>query len=87
MDEIAEKGYAAHYKYKNELPKKGFLMYGLLKEALENSETNAVDFVEALKVEFIFERNFSPAARTKGATTRLCILAYTQKLNQNQGNT
>jgi GTP pyrophosphokinase len=35
MDEIAEKGYAAHYKYKNGEKRIGCLVE--LKEALENS--------------------------------------------------
>jgi GTP pyrophosphokinase len=39
MDEIAEKGYAAHYKYKNGATQEGGLdvWLNLLKEALENS--------------------------------------------------
>jgi GTP pyrophosphokinase len=41
MDEIAEKGYAAHYKYKNGATQEGGLdvWLNLLKEALENSQT------------------------------------------------
>ena len=51
MNEIAEKGYAAHYKYKqgssNETDEDQTLDSWLnrLQEALENNETNAVDFV------------------------------------------
>ena len=47
MDEIAEKGYAAHYKYKNNTTEENSLEIWLnqLKEALENSNNNAVDFV------------------------------------------
>ena len=43
MDEIAEKGYAAHYKYKQGGSEESGLdiWLNLLKEALENSETNA----------------------------------------------
>jgi GTP pyrophosphokinase len=52
MDEIAEKGYAAHYKYKNGATQEGGLdvWLNLLKEALENSQTSAVDFVEDFKM-------------------------------------
>jgi GTP pyrophosphokinase len=50
MDEIAEKGYAAHYKYKNGATQEGGLMVELTKEALENSQTSAVDFVEDFKM-------------------------------------
>jgi GTP pyrophosphokinase len=48
--EIAEKGYAAHYKYKNGATEESGLDVVKLKEALENSETSAVDFVEDFKM-------------------------------------
>lgn len=52
MDEIAEKGYAAHFKYKqgkeNENGLEGWL--NKLKETLENENINAVDFVEDFKL-------------------------------------
>ncbi len=52
MDEIAEKGYAAHYKYKQGAREENSLdlWVNLLREALENQETNAVDFVEDFKL-------------------------------------
>jgi GTP pyrophosphokinase len=52
MDEIAEKGYAAHYKYKQGATEENGLDVWLnqLREALENAETNAVDFVEDFKL-------------------------------------
>ncbi|MBT8384960.1 MAG: HD domain-containing protein, partial [Bacteroidia bacterium] len=52
MDEIAEKGYAAHFKYKNNDEKESGLENWLnkLKETLENPEVNAVDFVEQFKL-------------------------------------
>lgn len=52
MNEIAEKGYAAHFKYKqgedSESGLEGWL--NKLKETLENQEINAVDFVEDFKL-------------------------------------
>lgn len=56
MNEIAEKGYAAHYKYKqgasneNEEDKTLDEWLNRLQDALENNETNAVDFVEQFKL-------------------------------------
>lgn len=52
MDEIAERGYAAHYKYKQGETKENSLdqWVNLLREALENQELNAVDFVEDFKL-------------------------------------
>jgi len=52
MNEIAEKGFAAHYKYKNKEKDDVTLDDWLdkLQETLENSEINAVDFVEEFKL-------------------------------------
>ncbi len=53
MDEVAEKGYAAHYKYKQggATEEHGLETWlNLLKEALENTSGNAVDFVEDFKL-------------------------------------
>ena len=53
MNEVAEKGYAAHYKYKEgkENEEDGLDTWiNKLQEALENPETNAVDFVEQFKL-------------------------------------
>ncbi len=77
MDEIAEKGYAAHYKYKNGATEESGLdvWLNLLKEALENSETNAVDFVEDFKMNlynkeiYIFTPKGEIKSLPKGATS------------------
>ncbi|MEO9569867.1 MAG: RelA/SpoT family protein [Polaribacter sp.] len=52
MNEIAEKGYAAHFKYKQGVTKDNGLEGWLnkLKETLENQNLNAVDFVENFKL-------------------------------------
>ncbi|BDU25342.1 RelA/SpoT family protein [Flavobacterium sp. GSB-24] len=77
MDEIAEKGYAAHYKYKNGATEESGLdvWLNLLREALENPETNAVDFVEDFKMNlyskeiFIFTPKGEIKSLPKGATS------------------
>ena len=77
MDEIAEKGYAAHYKYKQGGSEDSGLdvWLNLLKEALENSETNAVDFVEDFKMNlyskeiFVFTPKGEIKSLPKGATS------------------
>ncbi|PWA06096.1 RelA/SpoT family protein [Flavobacterium psychrotolerans] len=77
MDEIAEKGYAAHYKYKNGGTEESGLdvWLNLLKEALESSETNAVDFVEDFKMNlyskeiFVFTPKGEIKSLPKGATS------------------
>jgi len=51
MNEIAEKGYAAHYKYKQGAAEDALDNWiDKLQEALESNETNAVDFVEQFKL-------------------------------------
>ncbi len=77
MDEIAEKGYAAHYKYKQGATEESGLdvWLNLLKEALENPETNAVDFVEDFKMNlyskeiFVFTPKGEIKSLPKGATS------------------
>ncbi len=52
MNEIAEKGFAAHYKYKSDEKDDGGLEDWLnkLQDTLENSDISAVDFVEEFKL-------------------------------------
>lgn len=77
MNEIAEKGYAAHYKYKHgeeEEEKSMEEWLNRLQEALENSEANAVDFVEQFKLNlyakeiFVFTPQGDLKSLPKGAT-------------------
>ena len=76
MHEIAEKGYAAHYKYKHGDQKEQGIDIWLnkLQEALENSTANAVDFVEEFKLNlyakeiFVFTPNGELKSLPKGAT-------------------
>ncbi|MFT6755943.1 MAG: guanosine-3',5'-bis(diphosphate) 3'-pyrophosphohydrolase [Urechidicola sp.] len=77
MDEIAEKGYAAHYKYKHGKEKESGLESWLnkLKDTLEDPDGNAVDFVENFKLNlyakeiFIFTPKGDIKAIPKGAST------------------
>jgi len=76
MNEIAEKGYAAHFKYKqgnaNESGLEGWL--NKLKETLENQSINAVDFVEDFKLNlyskeiFVFTPKGDLKSLPKGAS-------------------
>lgn len=76
MDEIAEKGYAAHYKYKNKEENEVGLDDWLnkIKETLENPDSNAIDFVEDFKLNlyskeiFVFTPNGDLKALPKNAT-------------------
>ena len=76
MDEIAERGYAAHYKYKQGVTEENSLdrWLNLLKETLGNQESNALDFVEDFKLNFyskeiyIFTPKGEIKSLPKGAT-------------------
>jgi len=76
MNEIAEKGYAAHFKYKQgDDGDKGLDDWiNKLQEALENPDTNAVDFVENFKLNlynkeiFVFTPQGDLKSLPKGAT-------------------
>jgi guanosine-3',5'-bis(diphosphate) 3'-pyrophosphohydrolase len=78
MDEVAEKGYAAHYKYKQggNTEEHGLETWlNLLKEALENTSVNAVDFVEDFKLNlyakeiYVFTPKGEIKSLPKGATS------------------
>ena len=76
MHEIAEKGYAAHYKYKQGDQKTEGIDSWLdrLREVLENNNGNAVDFVRDFKLNlyaeeiFVFTPNGDLKSLPKGAT-------------------
>ena len=76
MDEIAEKGYAAHFKYKHGHKVESGLEEWLnkLRESLENPDTNAIEFVEQFKLNlyakeiYVFTPNGDIKSLPKGAT-------------------
>lgn len=76
MHEIAEKGYAAHFKYKHGEQKEQGIEQWLnrLQEALESANGNAVDFVEEFKLNlyskeiFVFTPTGDLKSLPKGAT-------------------
>lgn len=76
MHEIAEKGYAAHFKYKHGAQKEQGIEEWLnrLQEALESANGNAVDFVEEFKLNlyskeiFVFTPKGDLKSMPKGAT-------------------
>ncbi|PZD79698.1 RelA/SpoT family protein [Mesonia sp. K7] len=77
MNEIAEKGYAAHYKYKHGAKQDDEILeqwLNKLQDALENSEANAVDFVRQFKLNlyskeiFVFTPKGDLKSLPKGAT-------------------
>ena len=76
MDNIAEKGYAAHWKYKNKSEKESSLdnWINKIRELLENPEINAIEFLDDFKLNlfsgeiFIFTPAGDLKMLPKGAT-------------------
>ena len=76
MHQIAEKGYAAHFKYKEGESNESGIEEWLnrLKEVMENQESNAVDFVDDFKLNlysdeiFVFTPEGDLVSLSKGAT-------------------
>ena len=76
MDDIAEKGYAAHWKYKDHNSKESSLdnWINQIRELLENPEANAIDFIDDFKLNlftseiFIFTPNGDLKTLPKQAT-------------------
>jgi GTP pyrophosphokinase len=75
MDEIAEKGLAAHWKYKGGASEKGMDEWlKNVREMLENSELNAVDFMDEFKMQlydqevFVFSPKGDLHKLARGAT-------------------
>ncbi|MDA0196336.1 MAG: bifunctional (p)ppGpp synthetase/guanosine-3',5'-bis(diphosphate) 3'-pyrophosphohydrolase [Bacteroidetes bacterium] len=63
MDEIAEKGYAAHWKYKDNTPSAN--EYGLeewikrVRETLEQNDSNAIEFLDDFRGNFFIKEIFA----------------------------
>jgi GTP pyrophosphokinase len=57
MNEIAEKGLAAHWKYKEEKDDESHFdkWFNQIREALSNQETNSLDFLQDFKTSFLAE--------------------------------
>ncbi|TVZ55051.1 GTP pyrophosphokinase [Lutibacter sp. Hel_I_33_5] len=89
MDEIAEKGYAAHFKYKqgkvNENGLEGWL--NKLKETLENQSLNAVDFVEDFKLNLYAKEIyvFTPKGDLKSLPKGACALDFAFAIHTDVG--
>tara|TARA_B100001059_G_scaffold56419_1_gene51394 strand:+ start:2230 stop:4431 length:2202 start_codon:yes stop_codon:yes gene_type:complete len=80
MHEIAEKGYAAHYKYKQGEKKESSVENWInrLKEVLENKDSNAVDFVEDFKLNLYSDEIFvfTPKGELKSLPSGSCALDF-----------
>ncbi|MFM9009238.1 MAG: RelA/SpoT family protein, partial [Bacteroidota bacterium] len=81
MDEIAEKGYAAHWKYKESNQESALDEWiGRIRELLENPESNALDFMDDFKLNLFSDEIFvfTPTGdiRTLPASSTVLDFAY-----------
>ena len=75
MDEIAEKGYAAHWRYKGQHADSRLDQWiGQIREVIEGGEDSALEFVDELKLDlfneevYVFTPNGDLIVLAKGAT-------------------
>jgi GTP pyrophosphokinase len=88
MDEVAEKGLAAHWKYKGGKSERGMDQWlSNIREILENPEANAIDFMDDFKLNlyneevFVFTPKGELRRMPKGAT----ILDFAFEIHSNIG--
>jgi GTP pyrophosphokinase len=90
MDEIAEKGYAAHYKYKdkNIETSKFDRWIGEIKELLENPESNAIDFIDDFKLNLFSDEIyiFTPKGDLKVLPKGSCTLDFAFDIHSDIGS-
>jgi GTP pyrophosphokinase len=99
MDEIAEKGYAAHWKYKetdniNEIQENQRIETGLdnwlnrIKEILQSPDSNALDFLDDFKLNLFAEEIFvfTPKGEMKTLPVKSTILDFAYSIHSDIGN-
>lgn len=90
MDEIAEKGYAAHWKYKQSGLKESNLdnWINKIRELLENQDGNAIDFVDNFKMNLFTEEIFifTPAGDLKTLPFESTALDFAYEIHTQVGS-
>ncbi|MFC2107657.1 RelA/SpoT family protein, partial [Bacteroidota bacterium] len=91
MDEIAEKGYAAHWKYKDNLNAAGGLDEWLnkIQEIIRNDESNALDFLSDFKLNLFSDEiiAFTPKGDLKSLPIGATVLDFAYNVHSQVGNT
>lgn len=91
MDEIAEKGYAAHWKYKDgDEARESALDDWLTKirDVLQSPESNALDFLDNFKMNLFSDEIFifTPKGDMKTLPTKSTVLDFAYHIHTNIGN-
>ncbi|MFH1161040.1 MAG: RelA/SpoT family protein [bacterium] len=91
MDEIDEKGYAAHWKYKDTMKVSSQLDRWLdrIKEMLDSSEDNALDFIDDIKGFFFLDEIsvFTPQGELRTLPANSSVLDFAYAIHSEIGNT
>lgn len=88
MDEIAEKGYAAHWKYKEASNESGVDEWiNRIRDMLENPESNAMDFIDDFKLNLFSDEIyvFSPKGDLKTLPVGASALDFAFEIHSNIG--
>ncbi len=89
MDEIAEKGYAAHWKYKSSAAETALDEWiQKIRELLENPESNALDFLDDFKLNLFSEEIFvfTPKGELKTLPNNSTVLDLAYEIHSHVGN-
>ena len=90
MDEIAEKGLAAHWKYKEHIEEESALdkWLGTIQEILENPNPNAMDFLDTIKLNLFTAEMFvfTPKGEIRTLPQNATALDFAYDLHTNIGN-
>ncbi len=89
MKDIAEKGYAAHWKYKNEESKSGLDMWlSRVREILQGDEENALDFLSDFKMNLFSDEIFvfTPQGELKSLPKGATVLDFAYHIHSQIGN-
>jgi len=91
MDEIAEKGYAAHWKYKESLNLNSQLDNWLdrIKEMIESPDSDALSFIDDVKGYFFLEEIsvFTPQGELRTLPADSSVLDFAYAIHSELGNT
>jgi GTP pyrophosphokinase len=89
MDEIAEKGYAAHWKYKESASENALDEWiAKIRELLENPDSNALDFLDDFKLNLFAEEIFvfTPKGELKTLPFDATALDFAYEIHSHVGN-
>ena len=90
MDEIAEKGYAAHWKYKGKTSVSGGLDEWLnkIRELLQNPDSNALDFLDEFKLNLFSDEIyvFTPKGDIRNMPKGSTVIDFAYSIHSQIGN-